>query len=229
MTADSAKKTWSSALPEELRFWEYWLTTDDAEVAQSRENRLRARERPLLERLATSASGEEQVRVLDVGAGPLTTLGMLVNGHTAEVVAVDPLANQYKELLERAGIKPPIPTIYGEGEKLVSQFGESSFHGIYCANALDHCYSPMQVFRQMASVVKPRGMVEVLCFNNVGEMEQYQGLHQWNITIRDERPTIWNKSTEIDVGSELEGLATAKGEINDTNLVVIQIQKTAAS
>ncbi len=229
MAVDPNKTIWSSALPEELRFWDYWLTTDDAEVAPSRQNRLRARERPLLDRLASSASDNEQVRVLDVGAGPLTTLGTLINGRSAEVVAIDPLANQYTELLERAGIEPPIPTIHGEGENLVSQFGENAFHGVYCANALDHCYAPMQVFRQMVSVVKPGGLVEVLCFNNVGEMEQYQGLHQWNITIRDGRPTIWNKSAEIDVGSELEGLASPEGEINDANLVVIQIRKTSAS
>ncbi len=229
MNVDSAKNTWSSALPEELRFWEYWLTTDDQEVAQSRETRLQARERPLIERLVSSAFDDEQVRVLDVGAGPLTTLGMLINGRVAEVVAVDPLADRYAELLDRAGIQPPIPTLYGEGEKLVSQFGESSFHGVYCANALDHCYSPMLVFRQMVAVVKPGGMVEVLCFNNVGEMEQYQGLHQWNITVRDGRPLIWNKSAEIDVGSELEGLATTEGEINEANLVVIQIRKIMAS
>lgn len=227
MNADSAKETWSSALPEELSFWEYWLTTDDQEVAPSRENRLQALERPLIDRLASSAAAGEQVRVLDVGAGPLTTLGTLIDGRRAEVVAVDPLADHYARLLERAGIEPPIPTIYGEGEKLVSQFGENSFHGVYCANALDHCYAPMQVFRQMVSVVKPGGLVEVLCFNNVGEMERYQGLHQWNITVRDDRPVIWSKSQEIDIGSELAGIAMTEGEINADNLVVIQIRKAA--
>ena len=109
-------------------------------------------------------------------------------------------------------------------ENLVSQFGESFFHGVYCANALDHCYSPMQVVQQMVSVVKPGGPVEILSFNDVGEMEQYQGLHQWNITIRDDRPLIWNKSTEIDVGNKLEGLGTAEGEL-DANLVLVHIRK----
>ena len=229
MTDSSPKEIWSAALPEELSFWEYWLTTDDTEVVQNRDFRLQALERPLMESLAASAPEGEQVRVLDVGAGPLTTLGVMVDGHAAEVVAIDPLANQYSEQLERAGVEPPIPTIYGEGEHLVSQFGESSFHGVYCANALDHCYSPMRVFRQMVSVVKPGGLVKVLSFNNVGEMEQYQGLHQWNITVRDGRPVIWNKSEEIDVGRELEGLASAEGEINENNLVLIRLRKAAAA
>ncbi len=48
MTPDPAKATWSSALPEELDFWEYWLTTDEAEIARQRHDRLHAPQRPLI-------------------------------------------------------------------------------------------------------------------------------------------------------------------------------------
>ena len=40
------------------------------------------------------------VRVLDVGAGPLTALGKVWPGRTLELTAVDPLADEYNAILD---------------------------------------------------------------------------------------------------------------------------------
>lgn len=229
MIEDPAKATWVSALPEELTFWEYWLTTDEAGIAAQRRDRLNALERLLIPALAASAAADEEVRVLDVGAGPLTVLGARIDGRMAEIVAVDPLAEPYAELLERLEIEPPIPTVRGEGEDLARRFGDSSFHGVYCGNALDHCHAPMRVVRQMVSVVKPGGTVVLFCYHNVGEIEEYQGLHQWNVTVRGGRVVIWSRSEEIDVAGELGASATVEGRINDEGFVDVWITKAAAA
>ena len=226
MAEDRVKATWSSALEEELAFWEYWLTTDEPGIARQRRDRLRALERPLVPGLAPSAPGPgEQIRVLDVGAGPLTVLGARSDGRSAAIVAVDPLAEHYGRLLERLAIEPPIPTVRGEGETLAEQFGDSAFHGVYCANALDHCYAPMRVLRQMLRVVRPGGRIGIQCYHNVGELEEYHGLHQWNLTVRDRRALIWSRAGEIDVAAGLEGSPTVEAWINDAGLVDLWITR----
>lgn len=222
-----SKAVWAEALPEELSFWEYWLTTDEPGIARQRRDRLNARSRPLSPSFAVSASPGETVRVLDVGAGPLTTLGARIDGRTVEVVPIDPLAEHYAELLARLGIEAPIPTVPGEGETLVERFGERSFHGVYCGNAVDHCYSPIDVLRQMVAVVKPGGSIVILCYHNVGELEEYQGLHQWNVTVRDGRPLLWSRDREIDLRFELAGSATVEGRINEMALVDLWLTRTA--
>ncbi len=218
--AAGARAAWSSALAEELAFWKYWLTTGEAEIAAQRRDRLNAGRRPLMPALAAPALAGETVRVLDVGAGPLTTLGTrLDDGRVAEVVAVDPLAARYAELLAGLGIEAPIPTVHGEGETLVAQFGDGAFDGVYCANALDHCHSPIEVVRQMVSVVKPGGAVGLLCYRNGGEREEYGGLHQWNVTVRDGRLVIWSRDREIDVAAQLAGSATVEARRVEGDLI----------
>lgn len=209
-------------------FWEWWLTTDDPDIAWQRQDCLKALDRPLIPALAASAGVDEAVRVLDVGAGPLTRLGVRIDERVAEITPIDPLARQYAPLLERLAIEAPIPTLPGEGETLVERFGESAFHGVYCANALDHCYAPLRVLRQMVSVVRPGGAVGILCYNNGAEREEYNDLHKWNLTIRDGRPVLWNRTEEIDIASYLAESATVEGQINDVGLVDVWITKESS-
>ncbi len=63
------------------------------------------------------ASGTDRIRILDVGAGPLTVLGKRLTGVQIDITAVDPLAGDYGTLLQRHGIAPPIRTQWCEGER----------------------------------------------------------------------------------------------------------------
>lgn len=178
---------WEEALPEELLFWENALKDGGRNWIRSEyEERLNP-DLPLqgfLTELIPAAPGAA-VRILDVGAGPLTRLGKHWPGRRLELTPVDPLAEQYRALLDRLGIRPPVFTEEGHGEKLQEQFGENFFDLAYASNSLDHSYDPMRAIRQMFAVVRPGCCVYLWHFPHVGVEEGYAGLHQWNFDIRD--------------------------------------------
>jgi hypothetical protein len=96
----AAHDVWSRALPEEAEFWRYWLTTDHRIARLSPGSADPGLIDPILD------SAGPVIHILDVGAGPLTTLG------------ANALAADYDILLHEAGISPPIRTLPMHGERL---------------------------------------------------------------------------------------------------------------
>ena len=118
-----SKETWSAELDEERKFWWHWLTTDKPEIRRQREFRLEPdRQLPADIQRYLPPDGESS-KVLDVGAGPITSLGTLFGERPVELIAIDALAREYDVMLAEFGIVPPVRTIFGEGENLVEQFG----------------------------------------------------------------------------------------------------------
>jgi SAM-dependent methyltransferase len=135
-------------------------------------------------------------RILDVGAGPLTTLGKTRKPFRYVIVPIDPLAESYKTLLDDYGFNPPNPTIYGDAEKLTEQFEEASFDLVYSRNALDHVENPEKALKEMFAVTKRGGHVFFEGNINEGLSENYKQLHKWNfMTVVDGKDgdcVIWN-------------------------------------
>jgi SAM-dependent methyltransferase len=138
----------------------------------------------------------------------MTTLGTLWSGGRVEVIAVDPLAGKYDELLQRKGIVPPIRTRYCEAEKLLEQFPEASFDLVFSSNALDHSYDPVMAIRNMVLLSKPGGFVFLRHFENEAEKENFFGLHKWNFFERKGDMIIANRTDEVSLEKKLSGLAT---------------------
>jgi SAM-dependent methyltransferase len=184
---------WADNLDEELDFWRSALGDPGPDGAVQRD---RATPRAVWNELRRRVPPEaDPVRMLDVGSGPLTTLGTLWPERTVEVVATDPLADQYNQLLESLGITPPVPALAIQGEQLSRHLERGSFHVVHASNSLDHTADPVVTLQEMLAVVAPGGTVCLLHHIDVGELEGYHGLHQWNL-----RPTgahdmeIWNPS-----------------------------------
>src|SRR5215469_4530 len=78
-----------------------------------------------------------QIRVLDVGAGPLTTIGRKWPGRELHITAVDPLAAEYDDLLRKLEIDPPCRTAFAFAEELSAIFTPSSFDLVHSRNAID--------------------------------------------------------------------------------------------
>jgi SAM-dependent methyltransferase len=181
------KREWNEALHDETSFWERALADNGRDWLP---DEYRKRTDPALElqeelkRLIPAPVGS-RVRILDVGAGPLTTLGKRWAGHELEIVPVDPLADAYTALLAKLRIVPPVATRYARGEDLLEVFRENEFDLAYASNSLDHSYDPLRAMRQMLAVVKPERFVYLWHFANEGLHEGYHGLHQWNFDVRD--------------------------------------------
>jgi SAM-dependent methyltransferase len=214
---------WRARRRSEVDFWAGWLmgTPGTEQWAWDREERLAPETEirdPLVRRELERIPGDE-IRILDVGAGPLTSLGYRYPGKTLAIVPVDPLADDYDRLLRGAGLEPPIRTIGVAGEALVERFGLHRFDIAYAANSLDHSADPLIIVSNMVSVVRAGGVVLLRHKRNEGESARYGGLHQWNFDAVDGDLLVWNNAVEVNVGSALRGHAAVAAWISQGDVV----------
>ena len=222
---------WDKALhTDELSFWEQALTDPEGKWLASEFNERTNSTlelQPYLQELIPAPVGA-RVRILDVGAGPLTRLGKQWKGRSLEIVPLDPLAEQYDKLLDGRHIVPPVRTIYGLAENLTSLFPESSFDLAYASNSLDHSRNPVQAIEQMVQVVKPGAYVYLWHFANVGVVELYGGLHQWNFDIVNDEFVISDGRERLCLREAISGVESITCEIKrefDNRVVVAKIRK----
>lgn len=198
---------WQVRRRSELEFWQGWLTgaSGTEQWAADRDARLDpdAEIRDPVLRHELECSPRDDVAILDVGAGPITSVGYRCGGKRVTVVPVDPLADEYRRLLRDAGLEPPVPTIRVAGEDLVRHFGRKSFDIAYAVNSLDHSADPVAIISNMVEVVRAGGIVLLRHKRNEGESARYGGLHQSNFDVADGRLVVWNTAARIDVTSAL--------------------------
>jgi SAM-dependent methyltransferase len=205
MPEDStAVERWSEGLETELAFWYRWLR--DKGEPWPDDYRLRMDPRAELQshlREHIDARAGARVRILDVGSGPLTRVGKRWRGRRLSVTAVDPLADRYRELLERLSLRPEGIPLQGEAERLDELLPADSFDLAWACNSLDHGHDPLRAIRQMLRLVKPGRRVLLDHVVNEGENMGYAGLHQWNFRAEDGRFVIWRPGETIDAHGEL--------------------------
>jgi SAM-dependent methyltransferase len=193
---------WEENIDHEVRHWEHWLGAPHLE--DSRQRRITSTEilSPRLLNLLGAERGSH-VRILDVGSGPISTIGRTAPDYCYELICVDALASQFNALLQKFGLAhlPHIQKV--RGEDLESYFGKASFDLVHCANALDHFEDPAAAFSNMYEVCKPGGLILLISIENEGEREQYRGLHQWNLRADDKGIHLANKNSSINLLSRL--------------------------
>jgi SAM-dependent methyltransferase len=187
---------WRVALPSEVDFWRgiIYGTFPNREWVNDMKARVRGIT-PFPEHLLRYLEGKTgSARILDVGSGPVTVLSGVRDG--IEVVAVDPLADDYNRLLDKKGLVPRIRTLRGDGEK-ISELGLGLFDLVYSRNALDHSYDPIRAIREMLKVCSPAGFVFFEGETNESIREHGIGLHQWNFLPVDNGDLIvWQMDKE---------------------------------
>jgi SAM-dependent methyltransferase len=199
----SVRARWTKHTSDESRYWVDALSAPDArERFADRLDPEREVSGDALRRAVEGIDGDD-VRVLDIGSGPLTTVGKVYPGKRIEVVATDALADEYVRIMSEAGLAPPVLPVACAGEDVVDMFGSDSFDVAFMANALDHTADPVLVLDNMLAVVGPEGRVALSHMRNEGVRNNYFGIHFWNIECRDDRLVIWNRETNHDVTERL--------------------------
>jgi SAM-dependent methyltransferase len=229
---------WRWRLPTEVGHWDIWLRTRGMSDPGDFARRI-APDQPLQEHLKKllPKSNGGPYRILDIGAGPLTTVGKVCDGSKIDLLAIDPLASVYDMLLEKNGITPPVRTKYGEAEQVAEMYGDGSFDLVHAANSLDHAHDPVAAIKAAARVVRPGGHVFLEHILNEGDREGYGGLHQWNFGVEGDSFTIASSSGQkTDMAKEFAGLANVTHslyEIGDPRtggsltILNVQIQRTS--
>ncbi|HEY6139040.1 MAG TPA: class I SAM-dependent methyltransferase [Thermoanaerobaculia bacterium] len=174
-----------------------------------------------------AASPSTPLRILEVGAGPITSMGLVHPERQVEIVPTDLLASRYARILKRHGIEPPLPTVFADAERLTEQFGENRFDLVFATNCIDHTADPLRAVRQMVAVTKPGGYV--LMYHEVDEAEHqdYAGLHQWNLAEREGRFVVWNRSRSFDLSALLAPSCMTEAGVRDGLLRVLICKRAA--
>ena len=214
---------WEAELPEEVRFWRRWLE-GNTEFAEDRAYRLSSN-RPFPWWAKPLIKGDpDHVQVLDVGAGPLTSLGDLWEGKCVTITPVDPLAEAFAQLMDEYSVTPPIRTIYGSGLDLVEQFGQSSFDFVYASDSLDKTDDPIVCYQQIMEVLKPGASAVTYHEANKAERHHYETVYKWNFSIRENRLLTWNHDGQWDVVENLEGVGHSRVE-TDKHYIKLTLTK----
>lgn len=202
---------WTEQLPDEVRFWRRWLE-GNTEYAEDRAFRLSSNRpfpwwaKPLIR------GNPDHVQVLDVGAGPLTSLGDLWEEKCVTITPIDPLAEAYDQLMAEYSVTPPIKTVYGSPMELVAQFGESSFDFVYASDSLDKSEDPIICYQQIMEVLKPGASLVTYHESNKAERHHYENVYQWNFSIKDNHLLAWNHSGQWDVVENLPNVGHSRVE-----------------
>jgi SAM-dependent methyltransferase len=188
----SSSSIWHDNLDEEVGFWRRWLTED--EFRETREQRFEHTRslNPWYLQLVGAKPGDK-LRIIDVGSGPVSTIGRRAPNNEVELICADALGERYNALLDELGFKDLARIEPIKGEDLTEHFGVGTFDIVNCANALDHFDNPAIAFRNMYDLCRPGGVFHLLSIENEGEREQYQGLHQWNLRADNDGVWLWNK------------------------------------
>lgn len=145
---------------------------------------------PLQPELAELLPEKRRVLILDVGCGLATTVGKKHEGKKINIVAIDPLADKYWEIIyNRELILPVFPVNLS-----LSDFHTTKFDIVHARNSIDHSENPVKLIEQMVRVC--RGWVYMEHYENTAEREGYMGMHQWNFTVVGGELLIWNKKKE---------------------------------
>ena len=125
-------------------------------------------------------SPSDVVRVLDVGAGPATTVNKKWPGHEVVITAIDPLGSEYNVLLKKRGVTPPVSTLSYGGEDISVWLTPNYFDLVHARNSLDHSEDPVKIIEQMLGAVKPGSCVYLQHAVREATKQGKQGLHQWD-------------------------------------------------
>lgn len=117
-------------------------------------------------------------KVLDVGSGPVS----LLYGSVENVQTCDPLAEEYKQLVDYSTLGIPEPM--GYAAENIPEEHDNTYDVVHCSNALDHVVDPFEAYARLFECVKPGGYLIIQ--NHVDEAihENYQGFHKWNISLK---------------------------------------------
>ncbi|MBI5388565.1 MAG: FkbM family methyltransferase [Verrucomicrobia bacterium] len=208
--APARKQRWEQGIQEEVAFWdEYLQTRGNGSWEKEFAFRLQP-EAPLQEHVTRWIEAAEgaTVRILDVGAGPLSFLGKRWDGHTVELTAVDALGDHYAGLLRRHGVTPPVPTQRADAEELTVRFPVNHFDAVHARNCIDHSYEAPQAIDQMLAVVKPGGCVLLEHGLREGSTQNGQGFHQWDFFAADGEFIIEDRAgRRVNISRRYAGLA----------------------
>jgi SAM-dependent methyltransferase len=223
------RDAWIQSAPSEVVFWDKWILNGGANWPKDYQRRTdpKAPLSPIVLELLAGLDFDphKQLKVLDIGSGPLSYVGYDHETHGVDLTVVDPLANEYNSLLDSVNIKDVPRPQKGFFETALGDFGENQFDVVWCFNSLDHSIDPLYGLFNLLSVVNVGGGLILSFHPNEAEGGKYKGLHQWNLDIDSDGLLLSQKGKQTRINGLLaqqkvlkrhgspEGAGASKGRI----------------
>jgi SAM-dependent methyltransferase len=223
-TLARALESWRGGVAYEREFWTNWFATQGLSWPEEYASRMQPQ--PMADWHAAMLP-PGPARVLDVGAGPITKAGTFVPGREVAIIAVDPLADIYAEIIAASGATVPLATQFAFGEDISARFDADSFDLILCTNALDHAIAPLWCLIEMLIVARQGASIILQHGVNEAEAENYTGFHQWNFSDEDGHFIIWNRESRLDATAILAACASIECHV-DNHYITCIIRKREA-
>lgn len=132
-------------------------------------------------------------KMVELGPGPRSRLTSEYDKGTFDLIAVDPLAEDFSKYLGGREF-----LIKGTGEELDKMYLPNTFHMGYGSNVLDHCQDIVKSFRNFVSIVRVGGIIIVEGNMNEGERTNWMGLHKYNTRFDEETKRIFYSTQDSD-------------------------------
>lgn len=212
-------RLWRRGVASEIDFWDRWFASKGAEWPEDFVNRQRP-DREIEPWLLRRFSDPHSIRILDVGAGPMSSLGPCYQGKPLDLTACDPLAPAYDILAKRYGVERPIITRQAFAEDLTAVFEPETFDFTHCQNALDHSLDPVRGIEEMLAVTKVGGQVVLRHALNEALNGNWDGLHQWNFDSENGHFVIWNRDDRVNVTDRFSAVADIETHVENGGIYV---------
>ncbi len=137
---------------------------------------------PLPDYFGPLIGDKKAVRIAEVGAGPINTIGNEWPGVEVEIVASDVLQPEYEKLWKEHRATPVVPVEFQDFEHL--SYPDESFDIVHCVNALDHTYDAEAALEELWRICKLGGWIYLR--HSPFQMKRFGGKHEWNIYLDED-------------------------------------------
>lgn len=206
--------SWENALGAEARFWRRQFEGDLEAVDRQRDKN----QRSLANLLPADASGK---RVLHLGCGPFP-----LQRDDMEVTGADPLAEEYKEMLQTAGYPVPERFVATAGETLQGKIEPGSFDYVLASGVLEQSYDPVAFIAGCRMACRPGGTIILHCRNLWDPINTMRGANSWNLIRCSDDVILWRKGISWSIRSLLGNVS--RFEITDRNDGMITLRAMPA-
>ncbi|NEX01867.1 hypothetical protein SAMN04487829_1474 [Pseudobutyrivibrio sp. NOR37] len=191
-------RTWLSGIDDEISFWENEVFNEQGQFHNKIITRY-IKDRKF--KLEDDLEDYDECSFLDVGAGPFSRCGFESEKVKINAIAVDPLADVYRRLMEKYNLTNGIQLRTGLVEFLDELFDEETFDIVHMSNSLDHSFDPILGIYQLLYVCKIGGKVILRHHENEAENEEYEGFHQWNLSVHNQENSfmVWRENIRHNV------------------------------
>ena len=226
LSAEKSLSSWTQGINFEVEWWDEWCQRIQVESPKwfgFRTQYDSSLQDEFINLLDVPATGT--ANILDVGAGPLTTIGKIWKGRDVKITAIDPLAEAYDLMLLKHHIEPPVRTLYGMAESLTQNYPKNYFDLVHAHNSLDHSFDPVRGIHEMLQVVKPECSVYLRHAQNEGKNASYVGFHQWNFYLEKGDFFIEGYNKVINVSELFVKIAFSQTYLDEKGKVITIFKK----